>query len=174
MCCLRRRRRRRRRRWMAGSLLIAAAVSSAAVTIGVSGGGGGGWGRTAGGQRLRPGSGASTEARLPAPARVDCGDSGVVGAGFSVYACASGAGGTKYAHPAELLVVRANGSYTGYPNTFSQTDLVKKTATRGVVASHNNSIVQVTASALTTILSERRFDRLAPGSPHLRLSTRLP
>jgi hypothetical protein len=109
----------------------------------------------------------STAVKLPAPARVDCGDSGVVGAGFTVYACVSGAGGTKYAHSAELLVVRANGSYRGYRDAFSQADLVRKSATGEVVAAHNDAIVRVTASALTTLVDERRLDRLFPGSPGL-------
>jgi hypothetical protein len=105
--------------------------------------------------------------KLPAPARVACGDSGVAGTGFTVYACASGAGGTKYSHPPELLVVRTDGSYTGYPDTFSQADLTVKSHAGDVIASHNDSIVRVTASALTTLVGERRLDRLFPGSPRL-------
>jgi hypothetical protein len=109
----------------------------------------------------------STAGKLPAPAKVDCGNSGVMGAGFTVYSCESGAGGTKYAHPAELLVVRPNGSYTGYPDAFSQSNLVSKSDTGEVVAAHNDAIVRVTASALTTLVDERRLDRLFPGSPDL-------
>jgi hypothetical protein len=105
--------------------------------------------------------------RLPPPARVDCGDSGVAGAGFTVYGCASGAGGTRYAHPAELLVVRTNGSYTGYRDTISQPNLVSKSSTGEVAAAHNDAIVRVTAYALTTLVSERRLERLIPGSPQL-------
>ncbi len=155
-------RRRRRRRWMAGSALIAAAIIAAALILGMSGGGGGGSAGTANGQPAGPGSGASTQEKLPAPARVDCGDSGVAGAGFTVYTCESGGGDTKYGHPAELLVVRANGSYTGYPNTSSQADIVKRSSTRGIVASHNKSIVQITAAALRTLLSARQLEQLAP------------
>jgi hypothetical protein len=105
--------------------------------------------------------------KLPAPARVACGNSGVAGIGFTVYACASGAGRTKYSHPAELLVVRAGGDYMGYPDTFSQADLMVKAPAGEVIASHNDSIVRVTASALQILVDERRLDRLFPGSRHL-------
>jgi hypothetical protein len=91
----------------------------------------------------------------------------VTGAGFTVYSCASGAGGTKHAHPAELLVVRTDGGYAGYRDAFSQSNLVYKSATGEVVAAHNDAIVRVTASALTTLVDEGRLDRLFPGSPGL-------
>jgi hypothetical protein len=91
----------------------------------------------------------------------------VVGAGFTVYSCASGAGATKYAHPAELLVVRTDGGYAGYPDSFSQLNLVRRSASGEVVAAHNDAIVRVTASGLTTLVGERRLDRLFSGSPGL-------
>jgi hypothetical protein len=102
----------------------------------------------------------SAASRLPPPARVDCGNSGVAGAGFTVYVCSSGAGGTKYAHGPELLVVRTNGSYTGYRDTFSQADIVRRLPSGEVIASHNNDIVRVTASALTILVGERRLSRV--------------
>ena len=109
---------------------------------------------------------ARTAGKLPPPARVDCGDSGVAGIGFTVYVCSSGAGGTRYAHWPELLVVRSNGSYRGYRDAFSQDDLVRKLAGGEVIASHNNSIVRVTASALRTLVSERQLSRV-PDSQHM-------
>lgn len=110
--------------------------------------------------------GGSTAGKLPPPARVGCGDSGVVGAGFTVFVCGSGAGGTEYAHWAELLVVRSNGSYKGYRDAFSQADQVKTMANGEVIASHNDAVVRVTASTLTTLVSERRLG-LVPGSLRL-------
>jgi hypothetical protein len=120
-------------------------------------------GLAGGGTALADGS---TSGKLPPPARVDCGDSGVVGAGFTVYACDSGAGGTKYAHWPELLVVRSNGSYKGYRDAFSQADIMRKLASGEVIASHNDAVVRVTASALTTLVGERRLG-LVPGGPRL-------
>jgi hypothetical protein len=121
---------------------------------------------------LMLGSGGAAAARnkaggLPAPARVDCGNSGVVGTGFTVYACDSGAGATKYSHPAQLLVVRTNGSYKGYPDAFSQADLIVNSNTGAVIATHNNSIVRVSASGLTTLANQRQLNRLLPGSARL-------
>lgn len=109
---------------------------------------------------------ASTARKLPPPARVDCGDSGVAGAGFTVYACDSGAGGTKYAHGPELLVVRTNGSYKSYRDAFSQADIMRKLPNGEVIASHNDAVVQVTASALKTLVGERQLG-LVPGNPRL-------
>ncbi len=106
---------------------------------------------------------ASTSRKLPPPAQVDCGNSGVVGAGFTVYACSSGGGGTKYAHWPEMLVVLSDGSYKGYRDAFSQADLVRTMANGDVIASHNDEVVRVTASALRTLVSERRL-RHVPGS----------
>lgn len=108
---------------------------------------------------------ASRPEELPPPARVDCGDSGVGGAGFTVYACASGAGGTKYAHWPELLVVRANGSYKGYRDAFSQADLMRKLPSGEVITSHNNAVFEVTAYALKTLVGERQLDLF--GRPRL-------
>jgi hypothetical protein len=108
---------------------------------------------------------ANKAGKLPPPARVGCGDSGVAGAGFTVYACESGAGGTKYAHWPELLVVRTNGSYRGYRDAFSQAEILRKLANGEVVATHNNAVVQVTASGLGTLVGERQLD--LPGSPRL-------
>jgi hypothetical protein len=107
----------------------------------------------------------SAAGKLPPPARSGCGSS-AVGTGFTVYVCSSGAGGTKYAHWPELLVVRANGSYRGYRNAFSQADIVRRTPSGEVIASHNNAVVLVTASALRTLVSERQLD-LVPGRPRL-------
>lgn len=115
---------------------------------------------------------ASAAGGLPPPARIDCGDSGVAGAGFTVYGCASGAGGTKYAHGAELLVVRTNGSYEGYRNAFSQADKIRKLADGEVIASHNDAVVQVSADALKTLVSERQLERV-PGSPRIGYITAL-
>lgn len=98
--------------------------------------------------------------KLPPSARSDCGDYGVPGAGFAVFVCGSGAGGTKYAHWPELLVVRTDGSYKGYRDLFSQDDRVRKLPSGEVIASHNNAIVRVTASALTTIVSQHRLSRV--------------
>lgn len=109
---------------------------------------------------------AGAKARLPAPLAADCG-SGVTGIGFTAYACGSGAGGTKYAHLAELVVLRTNGSYTGYRDSISEPDLRARSTTGEVVAAHNDAIVQVTASALKTLVSQRRLDQLFPGSPGL-------
>lgn len=109
---------------------------------------------------------AGTNRRLPAPLAADCG-SGVTGIGFTAYGCDSGAGGTKYAHPAELLVLRTNGSYTGYHDSISEPNLMARSTTGDVVAAHNDSIVQVTASALTTLINQRRLDQLFPASPGL-------
>jgi hypothetical protein len=107
---------------------------------------------------------AGTAGRLPAPLAADCG-SGVTGAGFTAFGCLSGAGGTKYAHPAELLVLRANGTYTGYHDSISEPNRMARSTTGEVVAAHNDSIVRVTASALTTLVSQRQLDQLFPGSP---------
>ncbi len=109
---------------------------------------------------------AGTKGRLPAPLAADCG-SGVTGIGFTAYGCGSGGGGTKYAHPAELLVLRANGSYTGYHDSISEPNLMARSTTGEVVAAHNDSLVQVTALALTTLVSQRQLDQLFPGSPGL-------
>lgn len=100
---------------------------------------------------------------LPAPLAADCG-SGVTGTGFTAYACSDGDGGTKYSHPSELLVQRTNGSYTGYRDSISEPNLMARSTTGEVVAAHNDSIVQVTASALKTLVSQRRLDQLFPGS----------
>lgn len=110
---------------------------------------------------------AGTKGQLPAPAAVDCGASGVAGIGFTAYSCASGAGGTKYAHQQELLVVRNNGTYKGYGTAFSQQDRIARSNNGEVIAAHNGSIVRVTASALKVLINERRLDRLFPGSPGL-------
>lgn len=109
---------------------------------------------------------ASTRGRLPAPLAADCG-SGVAGIGFTAYACTDGGGGTKYAHPSELLVLRADGSYRGYRNSISEPNLMARSTNGGVVAAHNESIVQVTASALRTLISQGRLDQLLPRSPGL-------
>lgn len=105
----------------------------------------------------------STARRLPPPARVDCGDAGVSGVGFTVFVCGSGAGGTKYAHWPELLVVRSDGSYTGYRDAFGQDDLVRKLAGGRLIASHNNEVVEVTAFALKPLIRTRQL-RVAGGS----------
>jgi hypothetical protein len=102
----------------------------------------------------------SSTSKLPPPARVACGEAGVSGSGFSVYICSSGAGGTKYAHGPELLVVRKDGRYKGYRDAFSQADIVRKLASGEIIASHNNEIVEVTASALRTLVDERRLSRV--------------
>ena len=109
---------------------------------------------------------ASTPAKLPAPARVDCGQSGIAGAGFTVYVCGSGAGGTKYAHWPELLVVRTDGSYRGYRDAFSQADVVRKLADGEVIASHNDAVVRVTAFALKILVARGRLGLVA-GRPRL-------
>ena len=109
---------------------------------------------------------AGATGRLPEPLAADCG-SGVTGIGFTAYGCGSGAGGTKYAHPAELLVVRANGKYTGYHNSVSEPNLMARSNTGEVVAAHNDSIVEVTESALRTLVGQRHLDLLFPGSPGL-------
>ena len=109
---------------------------------------------------------AGAKGRLPAPLAADCG-SGVTGIGFTAYACGDGDGGTKYAHPSELLVLRTNGSYTGYRDSISEPDLRERSTTGEVVAAHNDAIVQVTASALKTLVSQRQRDQLFPGSPGL-------
>jgi hypothetical protein len=106
-------------------------------------------------------AGGGTSGKLPPPARVDCGNSGVVGAGFTVYVCSSGAGGTKYAHWPEMLVVLSDGSYKGYRDAFSQADLVRTMADGEVIASHNDEVVRVTAAALMTLVSERRLRHVA-------------
>ncbi len=85
--------------------------------------------------------------RFPAALVADCG-SGVIGIGFTAYGCGSGGGRTKYAHPAELLVLRADGSYTGYRDSISEPNLMARSTTGEVVAAHNNSLVVVTVSAL--------------------------
>lgn len=108
----------------------------------------------------------STAEKLPLPARIGCGDSGVVGAGFTVYVCSSGAGGTKYAHWPELLVVRTDGSYKGYVNRFSQADIVRKSPGGEVIASHNNAVVRVTETSLKTLVSKRRLELMA-GRPRI-------
>lgn len=104
--------------------------------------------------------------RLPPAAQVDCGDTGVRGSGFTVYVCGSGAGGTRYAHGPELLVVRSDGRYTGYRDAFSQADLVRRLPSGEVIAAHNNAIVQVTASALRTLVSARRLSQV-PDVAHM-------
>jgi hypothetical protein len=102
--------------------------------------------------------------RLPAPAAVDCDAWGVRGHGFTAFSCLSGAGGTKYSHPNELLVVRDNGSFSGYPSNVGEQDLLARSTTGDVVAAHTFSIVQVTSSHITTLVSERALDRLFPGT----------
>jgi hypothetical protein len=109
----------------------------------------------------------STAETLPPPARVGCGDRGVAGVGFTVFACDSGAASTKYAHPGELLVVRADGSFTGYPDAFSQADLLRKSATYGIVASHDDAIYRVTAAVLVPLVTKRQLELRIPGSPLL-------
>jgi len=79
---------------------------------------------------------------------------------------------TKYAHPAELLVLRANGTYTGYHDSISEPNRMARSTTGEVVAAHNDSIVRVTASALTTLVSQRQLDQLFPGAPGKRRSMR--
>ena len=106
---------------------------------------------------------AGTPGRLPVPLAADCG-SGVTGVGFTAFGCLSGAGGTNYAHPAELLVLRANGTYTGYHDSISEPNRMARSTTGEVVAAHNDSIVRVTASALTTLVSHGQLDQLFPGS----------
>ena len=81
------------------------------------------------------------------------------GSDFTAYACASGAGGTKYAHSAELLVVR-NDRFSSYPDDMSEPNLMASSATGEVIAAHNDSIVRLTASALTTLVDERELDQL--------------
>ena len=115
---------------------------------------------------------ASTARKLPPPARVGCGDSGVAGVGFTVFVCASGAGGTQYAHWPELLVVRADGSYKGYRDAFSQDDLVRKLAGGRLIASHNNEVVEVTAFALKPLIRTRQLTIVA-GGPRLGSIDRL-
>jgi hypothetical protein len=109
---------------------------------------------------------AGTQARLPAPLAADCG-SGVTGAGFTAYPCGDGDGGTKYAHPSELLVLRTNGRYAGFHDSISEPNLMARSTTGEVVAAHNDAIVRVTASALKTLVSQRQLDELFPGSPGL-------
>ena len=109
---------------------------------------------------------AGTKGRLPAPLAADCGP-GVTGIGFTAYACSDGDGGTKYAHPSELLVLRTNGSYTGYRDSISEPNRMARSTIGEVVAAHNHSIVQVTASALKILVSQRQLDQLFPGSPGL-------
>jgi len=106
----------------------------------------------------------SSAGRLPPPARADCGRAGVAGAGFTVYECGSGGGGTRYSHPAELLVVRTDGSYTGYPDAFSQANLVRRSAAGEIVAAYNDSIVRIRSFALTTLVDQHRLKRLYPGN----------
>jgi hypothetical protein len=101
----------------------------------------------------------------PAPAAVNCGGWGAGGTGFTAFSCLSGAAGTRYSHPNELLVVRGDGSFSSYPTDVGQEDLLASSASGEVVAAHNFSIVQVTASAITTLASERELDRLFPGAP---------
>lgn len=109
---------------------------------------------------------AGAGAQLPAPLAADCG-SGVTGVGFTAYGCESGAGGTKYAHPAELLVLCTNGSYTGYRDSISEPNRMARSTTGEVVAAHNDAIVRVTASALKTLVSQHGLDQLFPASPGL-------
>lgn len=100
--------------------------------------------------------------RLPAPAAVSCEGWGAEGPGFTAFSCLSGAGGTRYSHPAELLVVRSDGSFSGYQTDVGEQDVLARSATGKVVVAHNFSIVQVTASAIITLVTERELDRLFP------------
>jgi len=64
-------------------------------------------------------------------------------------------------------VIRTNGTYEGYPTDFGQQDRIVRSARGEVVAAHAGSIVRVTALALKILISDRRLDRLFPGSPGL-------
>jgi hypothetical protein len=156
-------RRRRRRRWMAGSVLAAGAL--AAVLLGLADHGGGAGGRShsrSNGERSA--NGAVARSKLLATASAGCAAAGVAGSGFVAYACMSGGARSGHSHPAELLVVHSDGSYKGYPDHFSQAELMTRSARTGVLAAHNDAIVQVTATGLRTLLSATRIARLAPGA----------
>jgi hypothetical protein len=109
---------------------------------------------------------AGTATPLPGSLAADCG-SGTRGIGFTAYGCVSGGAGTTYAHPAELLVHKTSGALVAYRDTISEPNLMARSPAGEVVAAHNDSIVQLTASALGTLVSQRALDRLDPGSPGL-------
>jgi hypothetical protein len=97
-----------------------------------------------------------------AEAAVNC-QNGVEGAGFTAFTCASGGGMTKYPHPQELLVVRRDNTFFGYPTIGEDGGLV--TSGDGeVFAVHNKSVVRVTSAGIITIIPEVQIDRLIPNS----------
>lgn len=101
-------------------------------------------------------------ARLPAPAAVDCGNEEAVGRGFVAFSCESGGGDTRYGHPKELLVVRADGSFLAY-RTYGQWNQIAASPAGEVVAAHNGSIVRVTASRITALVSRGAIEGLVAG-----------
>jgi hypothetical protein len=96
------------------------------------------------------------------PASVDCSDP-TAAPGFTAFVCASGGAAVGYGHPNELLVVRDNGSTTGYP-TIGGAEGALVEANGEVVAVHSYAVVRVTSKALTTLVSEGQLNRLFPNS----------
>jgi hypothetical protein len=117
-------------------------------------------------------AGAGAAGRLPGPLAADCG-SGTSGIGFTAYSCIGGGAGTRYAHSAELLVVRSSGAYTGFQDSISEPNLMVRSTAGEVVAAHNDSIVRVTDTGLKPLVSKRQLVRLLPGSPGVAAIDRL-
>ena len=101
---------------------------------------------------------ARTKGQLPAPLAADCGP-GVTGIGFTSYACSDGDGGTKYAHPSELLVLRTNGSYVGYRDSISEPDRRARSATGGGCCRAQRCDRPGNRISTEALVSHRQLDR---------------
>lgn len=92
---------------------------------------------------------------VPAVAAVDCG-SDVPGPGFHVFACASGGAAAGHPHPAELVVVRSDGSAVSYPD-YRGGDVASGGGE--VVATYDDNLVRVTSRRLVPLLTSRELAR---------------
>jgi hypothetical protein len=90
---------------------------------------------------------------VPPVASISCGDS-VPGPGFHVFACMSGGGDTADGHGPELLVVRSDGSSTGYPD-YEGGDFA--VGDGEVVATYDENLVRVTSSRLVPLLTSEEL-----------------
>ncbi len=64
-------------------------------------------------------------------------------------------------------MLQADGRYEGYRDSISEPNLIAASSDGEVVAAHNDAIVKVAASKLTTLVSQLKLDQLVPGSTGL-------